>query len=92
MSCQHNYSGAWVYMTMGIYDVFENFKNFRNCMGIYDAEIGRRRRKFGGFVVENGDFLIENSMFSNKNQSKSRLQRAEGISRISEHIVTTKSI
>ena len=77
---------------MGIYDVFENFKNFRNCMGIYDAEIGRRRRNFWVFIVENDDFPIENSMISHQNQSKSRLRRAEGISRISEHIITTKSI
>ena len=61
-------------------------------MGIYDAEIGRRRRKFWVFIVENGDFLIENSMIPHQNQSKSRLQRAEGISRTSEHIVITKFI
>ena len=60
-------------------------------MGIlYDAGKARRRRNFLAFTVENNDFLIENCMLSHKNQSKSRLRRAEGVSSISEHIVTTK--
>ena len=57
-----------IIMTMGIYDVSENFKNFRNYMGIYDAEKSRRRRKFGGFTVENDDFSIEICMISHQSK------------------------
>ncbi len=53
-------------MTMGIYDVSGNFKNFGNYMGIYDAKKARRRRKFWGFIVENDDFSIEMYDFASK--------------------------